>query len=177
MKQIPLTQGAFALVDDADYEELSKYKWSLFKSVEKHSKLRIRLYAQRGVLISKGKTKLILMHRQLTNAATGVLVDHENHNGLDNQRENLRTATPTQNSRNQRKRLSPTSSKFKGVSSNPQTIPPWRARICVNKKQIMLGYFDSEESAAHAYDVAALLHFGDFAHINFGSHTEELPMG
>lgn len=92
------------------------------------------------------------MHRQILGVPKGVQVDHRNHNGLDNQRGNLQ---------NQRKRLH-CSSQFKGVHWLPH-CKRWQARILVKGKRLNLGYFTVENDAGVAYQLAAKLHFGEFA--------------
>jgi hypothetical protein len=96
---IPLTHGEVAMVDAEDFEELSKYKWSLARG----------RYAVRR---EKGKT--ILMHRVIMKPPDGMVVDHFDGNGLNNRRSNLRICTPQQNNYNSRPRGG--SSAFKGVS-------------------------------------------------------------
>jgi hypothetical protein len=89
MKEIALTgkigSGKFVIVDDDDYEELNKYKWSMMRS-------RKTDYARR--------LKNVLMHRLISGASDGFVVDHINGNGLDNRKENLRVCTVSQNSKN-----------------------------------------------------------------------------
>jgi hypothetical protein len=84
-KLIPLTQGKFAIVDAEDYERLSKYKWHVDKGDSTY-------YAARGIV---GKN--FRMHREILNAPEGLVVDHRNHNGLDNRKKNLRLCTRSQN--------------------------------------------------------------------------------
>jgi hypothetical protein len=91
------------------------------------------------------------------------VVDHINGDTLDNRRANLRVCTKSENNRNRRK-LHPTTSRFKGVYKNTK---PWIALIECNGKQFVLGRFASEEEAALAYDKAAKEHFGSFARLNF----------
>jgi hypothetical protein len=95
----------------------------------------------------------------------GLQVDHEDGNGLNNQRSNLRIASPTQNQGNARRRKDNTSG-YKGVSWYRRTNK-WKAHIRVDKKLRHLGYFIDLTDAARAYDAAALEHFGEFAHLNF----------
>lgn len=159
---IPLTKGRFALVDDDDYEHLSQFKWCCNNSAK-------IAYAVRGTK-TKGRRINIKMHRFILGVSDSrIVVDHINHDGLDNRRQNLRLCTQADNMKNTRKRRG-TSSTQKGVSFTPAT-GRWRAYIWVNKKRIHLGYFAFEESASAAYNEAAKEHFGEFAHLN----TLEVP--
>lgn len=156
-KQIPLTQGKFAIIDAEDYEELSKYKWYAMKTSD------VDYMAVRN---SHGpKRRLILMHRQVMNTPKGMDTDHRNHNRLDNRKSNLRICTTTQNLQNGSSQKGSTS-QYKGVSWYKRD-KKWRADIQVNGKKIFLGYFDNETEAAHAYDEAAVRYFDGFAKTNF----------
>ena len=106
------------------------------------------------------------MHRQIMNAPKGTPIDHKDHNGLNNTRENLRLATISENARNCEKTKRPTSSKYKGVCWNKKS-KKWQAHIHYNGISIHLGLFDSEEDAAKAYDEAAKIYHGEFAVLNF----------
>lgn len=143
-RTIPLTQGKFALVDEEDYEELSKYKWYHNKG-----------YAQRHIRKLDGTRSTIQMHLQLM----GKWADHRNRNGLDNQKMNLRAATRGENNRNVSRRKDNTSG-FKGVYRDRHK---WRAEINVNGEKIHLGMFATLEDAHAAYVKAAVKHHGDFA--------------
>jgi len=153
MKQISLTQGKYALVDDKDFGYLNQWKW--FASFD-----GCNWYACR-------KGGVIKMHRVILGLQKGdkQKVDHINHNGLDNCRCNLRICTQAQNCQN-RKPYKNSSSKYKGVSWYSIT-KKWRARIKLKRKEIHLGYFDSETLAAKTYDEKAKILFGDFAKLNF----------
>ena len=145
MKKIKLANGkSFALVDDEDYEELSQYRWN----AQKWMRSRIT-YAQRSVR-ADGKRGVVLMHRQVMDAAKGSRVDHINHNGLDNRRCNLRFCTHSQNLHNSRKQKG-TTSKYKGVIWDNQGNR-WRAGASFKGKTVFLGSFHDEESAARAYN-------------------------
>lgn len=157
MKLIPLTRGLFAQVDDADFEWLSKWKWQAHKG-----KKDTTFYAMRG--------SGIRMHRQIMDAKRGELIDHEDRNGLNNQRNNIRPATHSQNRANSTKRKN-SNSKYIGVylckASNRQgkLYAYWRISISHNGKRYS-GHFKSEENAAIAYNILAEKYFGEFANLN-----------
>lgn len=155
MKQIQLTKGYVALVDDEDYEYLSQFKW----------KVRIgrrTMYAVRHIEIS--------MHRAVIQVDDDKVVDHINRNGLDNRKKNLRACTQLQNKYNSTGKIGGTS-KYKGVTWNKQH-KKWKARVHTNRKEIFLGYHANEEDAARAYDLKAREIFGEFAFLNFNEHEK-----
>jgi hypothetical protein len=92
-------------------------------------------------------------------------VDHHDGDGLNNQQNNLRAATQSQNNQNARKQVNKTS-RFKGVSWYKK-YQKWNARIQISRHLRHLGYFMFEGDAAQAYDNAARRIFGEFALLNF----------
>lgn len=160
MKEIRLTQGQVALVDDADYDWLNQWKWYAHKNPKSNS-----FYAVRNVYES-GRHLSVKMHRLILGLTDPkIFCDHENGNGLDNQRHNIRVSTYQENMRNKPSYKNGTS-RFKGVSFKAQH-KKWVAQIQVDgKKVVHIGYFSDEESAAVAYNKAAIKHYGEFARLN-----------
>lgn len=149
MKRIPLTQGRFALVDDADVNLLSRYKWTY----------------NNGYAMRKGRGGVwIGMHRVIAQAGPDQHVDHRNGDTLDNRRHNLRICTVRQNVCNTPPR--PGTSRYKGVYAHKRS-GRWVAAITHGGKKQHLGYFDTQEEAARAYDQAAARLFGEYAWLNF----------
>lgn len=157
MREIPLTKGKVAFVDDEDYEWLSQFKWTLLE----RPNCRSRYYAYRKV-----NRKTTYMHREILGLKRGDsrVVDHEDNNGLNNQRLNIRVATYSQNSAN-----IPNSTlqslPYKGLVARPKN--KWGAQIRSKETgHIWIGTFSSPEEAARAYDVVAVRLFGEFARLN-----------
>ena len=157
MKQIPLANNkGFALIDDEDFGEISKHKWHLLTRCH-------NFYAITGLKINNRITTRS-MHRILLEAKKGQMIDHINHNGLDNRRSNLRFCTSSQNQMNSISRIG--KSKYKGIFWNKQ-YGKWAAEIFLNGKVHRLGRYNSEIEAAEAYDEKAKELFGEFAEPNF----------
>ncbi len=160
MKKIPLANNrGVALVDDEDFEHISKHKWYLLKA--KHTS-----YATTAIKI-EGKWRTVKMHRLIMNADKGQHIDHRTGNGLDNQRINLRFANQSQNLQNTLKRKK-CSSIYKGVSWH-EPNKKWQVHIRLNRQGQNLGSFDDEIQAAKVYDKKAVELFGEFARLNFGA--------
>lgn len=154
MKTIELTQGFCTIVDDANYELLSKYKWRY------HTNSRTS-YAITGQY--KDGTYLF-MHHLILPPVTGLVVDHINRNGLDNRRENLRYATKSQNLQNRGKTKKNTSG-YKGVSWNIG-INKWHVFVKTHGTRVNVGYYKHLKEAVIAYNQAAKKYYGEFAYQN-----------
>lgn len=150
MKEIKLSQGKVAMVDDSDYDYLMKWRWFAQKSKQTY-------YASRNTNIR--------MHRVIMCTPEGMEVDHINGNGLDNQKYNLRNCTPNQNRINRMSNLNG-SSKYKGVSICRKRGKA-EANISKNGKNKFIGYFKTEVEAALAYDKKAKELHGEYAKLNF----------
>ncbi len=151
MKTIQLTQNQVARVDDSDFDALNTFKWCDARDGK-------TFYALRKVP-HNGSYKTVRLHQQIMG---GNGFDHEDGDGLNNQRYNLRPANKTQNKANSAKQGG-TASVYKGVHRDRNK---WRAQITAGVR-IHLGCFDLEIDAAKAYDTAAIQHFGEFAKLNF----------
>lgn len=149
MKEIPLTRGKVALVDDQDYERVAAYSWCAMPAP--------------GGLWYALTAHGILLHRFLLDAPANKMVDHVDRNGLNCQRYNMRLATNAENQHNAKKRTDNTSG-YRGVWANKGK---WIASIKIEGKPCYLGRFNSPEEAARAYDAKARETRGEFARTNF----------
>lgn len=156
MKSILMGNGMSVLVDDGDFEELSKWNWTAH-----FHRSGGGWYSERNA----GNNKTILMHRQIMKVIKGMIVDHKDRNGLNNQRSNLRIATRSQNNANRRASINSRTSKFLGVAYEKDR-KKWTARIRKDWKGYRLGSFDTEVEAARAYNAAATIFHGEFANLN-----------
>lgn len=165
MKQIPLTQGKFALVDDEDYEYLNQFKWYALRHGNTY-------YAIRNLQSVNGKRTSLKMHRVILGITDPkILIDHKNKNGCDNTRNNLREASHSQNMANVSYRKKDSSSSYLGVNLSGskykgKRYSRWCAQITKDRVKYHLGHFLNEKEAAMAYNNAAIKLHGEFAKLN-----------
>jgi len=155
-KEIILTQGKVAIVDDDDFEYLNKWKWHIYKQN------RNNYYARTVIYLNKKRIP-VLMHRLLIKC-DGYIIDHISGDGLDNRKCNIRVCTPNENPINRRVNINNLSG-YKGVSWF-KPMQKWRAQIQYKKIVHHLGCFEKRIDAARAYNVAALKYHGEFANLN-----------
>ena len=163
MTKLNLTQGQTTTVDKADAVWLSEWKWHAVWMPSTRT-----FYAERKT--PRPELRHLPMHTAIWEhhrgpAASGFTIDHTDRDSLNNRLSNLRLATRSQQTQNQRVR-SDNASGYRGVSLHTASRK-WRAQIMVGGRQIGLGYFDDPASAAEAYDTAARTHHGEFAQVNF----------
>jgi len=151
MKEIQLTQGMVALIDDEDFEKVSQYNWSLVTG-------RNTYYAEQ-----KKRVKFRHLHRFIMNTPADMQVDHKDGNGLNCQKYNMRNCTATENSQNQVHRK-PNKTGYTGVHCRAKN----KYYSCIRYKTILyhLGVFNTAEKAAVAYNTKAKELYGEYAKQN-----------
>ena len=158
MREIPLTQGLVALVDDEDYDKVCAYTWQAVTN-------GVDWYAVCTIYEADGAQWPLRMHRLIMDAPDDMEVDHVDHNTLDCRRNNMRLATHGQNMANRRMPQGENGSGYRGVYMT--TSGKWRAQIKSQGVIHQLGSYDTPEEAAMAWDEAALEMHGAFARLNF----------
>ncbi len=163
MKKI-LTDSGHTFVDDEDYDWLNQYQWNTVLSGD--IRYRYIVLSENNNQLEDGMYYGMPISRLILGLKYGDprQADHINHNVRDNQRSNLRICTSTQNHGNQKIRAGGTS-RYKGVYWKKH-IKKWVAQIKIERKIKYLGVFDSERTAAFAYNLAAKKHFKKFALLN-----------
>lgn len=154
MQMIPLNQGAYAIVDDEDFEFLSQWNWFLSSQG----------YAFRNERHGQGRRTTIFMHRVVAKTPRRCFTDHINFNPLDNRRSNLRICTKRQNNFSRRVLAPKADTPYRGVYFRYGTR--YHARLKCGGKAILLGTFDNAEDAARCYNEGARKYFGQFAVLN-----------
>lgn len=157
-RKIKLTKGRYAIVDPEDYDKLNSYNW--------YAKFNGYTYYAERKEKTAGRNRSIRMHRQIMRAPPDKVVDHKNHHGWDNRKENLQVVSQQENNWNSERGKNTGSSKYKGVNYD-KAHKKYRATLCHNSGKIHLGYFKNEIEAAKTYDEAAKKYRGRFAITNF----------
>lgn len=147
----------YAMIDAEDFEKINQYRW-------RAQKIGNVFYATTSIQ-KEGKRNFLYMHRLIFDNKF-FRIDHENQNGLNNCRYNLRPCTGSQNGINRGKNKNNTSG-YKGVTYVKGRKKPWLAQIKFDRENVFIGYFATAIEAAIAYDEKAKELFGEFAKINF----------
>ena len=154
-KRIKLGNGGWAIVDASDYPSVKDYKW--YAKIEGTNQ-----YVARSILDGVTRTTM-RMQVHILGKKNGLVIDHINHNGLDNRRSNLRFVTQRENTLNTRSKKM-----WRGVHAihAKSSGMKWFAQLSWFSKKIYLGSFRTKQDAAIAYDMAALMWNGNFAKTN-----------
>lgn len=153
MREIELSLGFKAFVDDEDYDRVSRYRWYVFTTGNS-------VYA--STMMNKRR---VMMHRFILEITDSKIhIDHKDHNGLNNQRVNLRECSAAENKRHSKIRCD-SKNKYKGVSFDKDK-KKWRAQIFYDNKRYRGPRFKTQEEAALDYNRLAKLHHGEFAFLN-----------
>jgi hypothetical protein len=172
--EIKLACGKIAFIDEEDLRLFEgKRTWrSYFDGWN--------WYVRRQSTVNK-KSKTFLLHREVLSITDGkIIIDHIDGNGLNNMKSNLRICTHSQNRKNRHNKSCKHTSKYLGVSlkttkykyrvksgeERASITKRWEARIQHNKKQISIGFYNTEEEAAIAYNEKAIEFHGEFASLN-----------
>lgn len=156
MKEIQLTQGKTALVDDADYLYINQFKWF----AKQHTKGGV-WYATRGRRVS-GKRVEDKMETFIIQVPNGMIIDHKDGNGLNNKKDNLRASTRSENARNCK---TYGRSKYTCVSWS-ETHQVWVVRVTMDGKRKFIGTFKNELEAAIIANISMRKYYGKFARLN-----------
>jgi hypothetical protein len=162
MKEIKLTKGKISLVDEIDYNWLSKYNWQ-YNETNGYA-FRLSKQEDDGSNYNRHKRRKIYMHKVINNTSNGFQTDHINGNRLDNRRVNLRTVTNRQNQQN-RSIDCRNNSGYKGVHFFKRDSN-WQAYITYNGKRKHLGYYSNSKLAGIVYNCVAKILFGEYANLN-----------
>lgn len=148
---LPVKSGTTWTIVDDGQEHLLSTVWTLTNGYVKESRGRRRY-----------------LHRLLTDAGPGEVVDHKNGNRLDNRMSNLRVCDKRRNALNAKKRSSTTTTNTSAHKGVYRKRHYWVARVKLESGKIVeLSPFTLEEDAARAYDFLANRYYGEFARLNF----------
>jgi hypothetical protein len=154
MKQIILTRGKVAIVDDDEYDNLSRYKWCADIACNGRTFYAVRVKQE------KNKIRKIYMHREILKCPNGLMVDHKDMNGINNLKSNIRICTKSQNMFNSPRRKN-NKSGIKGIYFRKDT-GKYTAEIVENKNKHCLGCFDTIDEAKNIIESARKFYHKEF---------------
>lgn len=161
-REIPLSRGQVAIVDEVEYKSIAKSKWSAAWSRKTKTFYAVRT-VYLGMVNGKRSQYVVYMHRQVMGLSRGdgIVADHiRAGKTLDNRRNNLRIADRFGNARNRKEKM--IEGKLKGACYDAHA-KKWKASICFHGKQIHIGLFARQDEAHAAYCKVALRLHGEFA--------------
>lgn len=161
--EITLSNGFVAIVDNCD-SDLNSIKWEGAKSGrsgEIYAKRETRVLGQRKFIFLYQTIMERILDRPLEK---GELVDHKDRNPLNNRRDNLRLADKSKNAANSKLARNNTSG-WRGAWKDKKSNR-WCAEIGSRENKVKLGFYETAEEAAIAYNHAAIERFGEFASLN-----------
>jgi hypothetical protein len=154
--------GYKVLIDDEDFEKVSRYKWHVKRSYLKRTG---NYYFTTRPYINGKRGSIALHHYIFGDPPEGLYLDHINRNTLDNRKGNFRFTTPQQNKYNQKCRKDSTTG-YKGVGVQTH-CPKYIVKIVYDGKRHSLGTYSDPIEAARVYDRKALEVYGEYAATNF----------
>ena len=146
------------LLDDEDFERIASFNWKITDSRNDGTGLTIRWFSAVGKRWTPIANIVLFKHK-------GLMIDHKDRNPFNNQKDNLRISSHSQNNQNKGKQRN-SSSKYKGVTLHKR-LQKFQVSIMLNGKSKFLGTFTDEIEAAKVYDKHAKIMFGEFAYLNF----------
>lgn len=156
-REIQLTKGFVAIVDDAEFDWLMQWGWTTL------------VKPKTAYAVAKIDGRSAYMHRLIMETPKGLVTDHINGDGLDNRRANLRVATSSQN--NTARHDAPRNRHgYFGIQLS-KSGRFFQASIRADKRRFFLGTAPTAEAAARLYDEGARRLHGEFAHLNFPSEA------
>lgn len=151
MISIQLTKNQHTIVDEEDFNRFGSMNWCA------SFKRNINAY----YAVRKFNHTNIFLHREIMNAPKGRMVDHINHDTLDNRKSNLRICSQSENQMNRKGVQSNSTSGIRGVYWRSR-YKTWEARIGLNKKMLYLGSFKNISDAILARKIASEKYHGNF---------------
>lgn len=131
------------LISTSDLERVKEFPntWIIARDKNRNS-----VYVHAGLTDSRGKQKSVCLHRWITNAPKGMVVDHIDHNTLNNTASNLRIVTNAENQQNRKGAKQSNKSGVRGVSWHKKNNK-WLVILGIDRERKYFGSFNTVEEA------------------------------